>query len=141
MIPFDQIDSVLKSIEKDRAWLAAASGRKPDSIRLALAPNANPKQRSPLLQKALTDAIEREQAARAKAEAHRHQFQPAPDIPTGHTAIYLTGQTYLDAERASRIAGTPTTAEFCIDVIRTQARLLIERDEGKATGTHGKPSS
>jgi hypothetical protein len=139
MIPFDAIDSILKSLGKDRPWLVHQSKRSASAIRSALAPNATTQHRSPLLQKALTDAIEREQSA--QAESHRHQFQPAPDIPTGHTAIYLTGQTYEEAERASRIAGTPTLAAFCHDVIQTQARLIIERHEGKATGTHGKPSS
>jgi hypothetical protein len=60
MIPFEEIDSRLEALGKDRKWLAEVSGRKPDSIRVALAPNSDPKNRSSLLQKALTDAIERE---------------------------------------------------------------------------------
>jgi predicted HicB family RNase H-like nuclease len=66
MIPFEEIDERLKSLGKDRAWLAAETGRKPDSIRVALAPNADQKNRSTLLQKALSDAIEREEARQTK---------------------------------------------------------------------------
>ena len=61
MIPFDEIDSRLKRIGKDRAWLAEVTGRSAGSIRAALAPNALPKHRSGLLQKALSDAIESEE--------------------------------------------------------------------------------
>lgn len=66
MIPFEDIETRLKGIRKDRKWLAENSGRSYDSIRTALAKNAAPKSRSTLLQKALTDAIEREEAEQAK---------------------------------------------------------------------------
>ena len=62
MIPFEEIDQRLKSLDKDRTWLAQESQRSEGSIRSALAPKAHPKQRSELLQKALTDAIEREES-------------------------------------------------------------------------------
>lgn len=62
MIPFEEIDNRLADISKDRAWLAAVSGRKLRSIGDALAPSsADTSKRSPLLQKALTDAIEGEE--------------------------------------------------------------------------------
>lgn len=135
MIPFEEIDAALKSLGKDRAWLAEESGRKPDSIRVALATNADPKNRSELLQKALSDAIDRERER--QAESQRIQFEAPPEIPAGHTAIYLSGQTYEDAERASRIVGAPTLAAFCHDVIKTQARLILDQHSGKADGTNG----
>lgn len=69
MIPFDQIDKRLEALGKDRSWLSQESGRKPDSIRVALAPNAPPAKRSTLLQKALSDAIEREEDARNETPA------------------------------------------------------------------------
>ncbi len=80
MIPFEDIDAALKALDKDRAWLAVESGRKPDSIRVALAKNADPKNRSELLQKALSDAIERERIKQESAKAS----QPAnlPDRVT-----------------------------------------------------------
>jgi len=79
MIPFDEIDQRLKALGKDRAWLSEESGRKPDSVRVALAPNALAAKRSELLQKALSDAIEREESSRAaKADLpSRLAVQPA----------------------------------------------------------------
>jgi hypothetical protein len=65
MIPFSEIAARLEALGKNRAWLAQESGRKPDSVRVALAPNATESKRSELLQKALSDAIEREEAAQA----------------------------------------------------------------------------
>jgi hypothetical protein len=135
MIPFEEIAARLAGIGQNRAWLVENSGRSPGAIRSALAPNASSQHRSELLQKALSDAIEREEAK--QAEAQRVQFESPPEIPAGHTAIYLSGQTYDDVERASRIVNAPTLAAFCHDVIKTQARLIIERDEGKANGTDG----
>lgn len=70
MIPFDEIDAALKILGKNRSWLAEVTGRSDHSIRSALAPNAAPKSRSALIQKALSDAIEREELRRkAQAEA------------------------------------------------------------------------
>lgn len=66
MIQFEDISKRLEGIGKDRKWLAENSGRSYDSIRTALAKNAAPKSRSALLQKALTDAIEREEIEQAK---------------------------------------------------------------------------
>lgn len=66
MIPFDEIDKRLDALGKDRAWLAAESRRSPHSIRAALAPNAMPKSRAKLLQIALSEAIEREEANQRK---------------------------------------------------------------------------
>lgn len=67
MIPFEEIDDRLKSIGQNRAWLAAETNRSPDSIRTALAPKAPESKRSSLLQKALTDAIEKEEARQREA--------------------------------------------------------------------------
>lgn len=64
MIAFDEIDKRLKSLGKDRSWLVEITGRSADGVRAALAPNAKPKSRSELLQKVLSDAIEREESTR-----------------------------------------------------------------------------
>lgn len=64
MIPFEEIDKRLDALTLDRKWLSEASGRKPDSIRVALAPNAPTSKRSELLQKALSDPIEKEEDRR-----------------------------------------------------------------------------
>lgn len=66
MIQFEDISKRLEGIGKDRKWLAENSGRSYDSIRTALAKKAAPKSRSTLLQKALSDAIEREEMEQAK---------------------------------------------------------------------------
>jgi hypothetical protein len=66
MIPFDEIETRLKLLRKNRQWLAEASGRPADSVRVALAPNAPKAKRSRLLQRALSDAIERETIAQAE---------------------------------------------------------------------------
>ena len=63
MIPYDEIDSRLRSLGKNRAWLAEVTKRSPDSVRTALAPKAPAAKRSTLLQMALSEAIEREEAS------------------------------------------------------------------------------
>lgn len=66
MIPFDEIDQRLEKLGRNRKWLVEATGRSDHAIRSALAPNATTKSRSALLQKALTDAIEREEMDQLK---------------------------------------------------------------------------
>ncbi|MEO5712597.1 MAG: hypothetical protein ABIT37_03840 [Luteolibacter sp.] len=72
MIAFEDIDKRLKEIGKNRAWLAEVTGRSPDSIRVALAPNAPDYKRTKLLAKALSDAIEKEESA---------ELKPAGELP------------------------------------------------------------
>jgi SOS-response transcriptional repressor LexA len=67
MISFDDMNDRLAKLGKNRAWLVESSKRSAGAIRSALAPNANPQHRSELLQKALSDAIEREEANQATA--------------------------------------------------------------------------
>ena len=64
MIPFNEIDKRLDALGENRAWLAEVTGRSPDSLRTALAPNAPASKRTALLQRALSDAIEREEDLR-----------------------------------------------------------------------------
>lgn len=64
MISFDAIDARLEILGKSRAWLAEVTGRSPDAIRGALAPNAPPHKRSDKLQRLLSEAIEKEEALR-----------------------------------------------------------------------------
>lgn len=132
MIPFNKIDDALRSLGKDRAWLAATSGRSTGAIRSSLAPNASPQHRSELLQKALSDAIEREEARKL----------PAAICPPGYSEIFFTDEELNVADQASRLVSAPSLAQFCHDVIQTQARLIVAQSAtpGKATGTDG-PSS
>jgi hypothetical protein len=80
MIQFEDIEKRLKGIGKDRKWLADNSGRSYDSIRTALAKRAAPKSRSALLQKALTDAIEREESEQAKKPELTKSISLEPSI-------------------------------------------------------------
>lgn len=66
MIPFDEIDQRLAKLGRNRKWLVEVTGRSDHAIRSALAPKATKKSRSALLQKALTDAIEREEMDQLK---------------------------------------------------------------------------
>lgn len=125
MIPFDEIDERLQRINKDRAWLAAESGRKINSIRVALAPNADPKNRSQLLQRALSEAIEREE---------KRQAGPTP--PPGYSSIFLNDEQLELAERASRLGPWDSLPEFCRDAILTKANELIEAEARKKQGSY-----
>lgn len=115
MIPFDEIDQRLKSLGKDRAWLAEVTGRSSGAIRAALAPNSTPKNRTELLQKALTDAIEREETSRGPAQAQL-------------SGIYEIRQTKDQAERAdlaSRAVNAPSLADFCLKAIMLRANEIL----------------
>lgn len=119
MIPFDEIDDRLEKLGLDRAWLSAASGRKPDSIRVALAPSAPPSKRSELLQRALSDAIEREEAARRPVAA-------PPVLPNRITVEPSVGE--FDAwDRASRAAGAESLSEWAIDELNKAADAWFSR--------------
>lgn len=61
MIPFEKIDSRLEEIAKDRAWLANETPYSAAYIRDILAPNST--RRTERIQKIISDAIEREEAA------------------------------------------------------------------------------
>ncbi len=63
MIPFEEIDSRLLELKKDRAWLAQATRRSPETIASALAMNAAKHKRSKALRQLITDVIEREESA------------------------------------------------------------------------------
>ncbi len=80
MIPFEDIEKRLKKLGKDRMWLAEKSGRSHASIRTALAKSAVPKARSALLQKALSDAIEREESEQAKKPELTKSISLEPSI-------------------------------------------------------------
>ena len=108
MIPFEEIDRRLDGIRKDRKWLSEASGRKPDSIRVALAPNADPKNRTGLLQKALSDAIEREEEAQAAI-----QEPPQP----GFHNVFLDDEQLVRADLASRKINAASLVDYCRDAI------------------------
>ncbi len=69
VIPFEEMDARLKAIGRDRKWLSQATGRKLASIRVALAPNTQQKNRSHLLQVSLSQAIEAEKARQKDSQS------------------------------------------------------------------------
>lgn len=106
MIPFNEIDNRLEALRKDRSWLSLKSGRKPDSIRVALAPNAPPAKRSSLLQKALSDAIEAEEQRQDQSPDRT----PAPDTIT----LIPTDEQYTRWSEAYKESDSPTLKDWAI---------------------------
>lgn len=117
MIPFNEIDSRLEALGKNRAWLVDVTGRAEGSIRAALAPNAAPKQRTELLQRALSDAIEREEASRG----------PAAVQVTGVYEIRQTPEQSRRADLASRAVNSPSLEDFCLRAIIHRAEEILSR--------------
>ena len=127
MIPFDQIDKRLDALGKDRKWLAEVTGRSYDSLRTALAPKAPESKRSDLLQKALTDAIEREEEARAA------MLEP-PVI--GFHNMFLDDVQMDRADRASRKINAASLVEFCRDAILFRADELLSGRQDPVPKAH-----
>jgi SOS-response transcriptional repressor LexA len=121
MIPFDEIDDRLQKLGLDRAWLSHASGRKPDSIRVALAPSAPPSKRSELLQRALSDAIEREE------ESRRAQAQAAAPILPNRITVEPTVAQFESWDRASRAAGASSLSEWAIEELNKAAEAWFAK--------------
>lgn len=67
MIPFDEIDSRLTDIKKDRQWLAEVTPYSADYIRTVLAPNST--RRTERVMTILSEAIEKERANQAAEKA------------------------------------------------------------------------
>jgi len=116
VIQFEDIDDRLRSIGKNRAWLAEASGRKINSIRVALAPKADAKNRNEMLQRALSAAIEREEADQALM---------AQPVPPGMTNVFLSDEMLDRADRASRLVNSPSLADFCREAILFRAGEIL----------------
>lgn len=110
MIPFAEIDSRLTDIGKNRAWLVEVTGRSENSIRAALAPSAPEAKRSDLLQKALSDAIEKEESAQRASIRLPDQLALAP-----------TAEEFDAWVRASRAAKAETLKTWAIDELNKAA--------------------
>lgn len=128
MIAFEDIDYRLKELGKDRSWLAEETGRKINSIRVALAENADPKNRSELLQKSLSDAIERE-------EERRRTAATIPLVPL------LLDRVTIDCQPEERRNWSAEAFrkhlpldEWIVDSLNQAAKTEIK---GKANGTNG----
>lgn len=117
MIPFDEIDERLFKLGLDRAWLAEKSGRKPDSIGSALAPSASSSKRSKHLQRALSDAIEREEAARRGRPA-----EPDENL----IRVSFSDEDFAIVENAAKIVDTPIK-DFVARAATHQAKAEIAK--------------
>ena len=127
MIPFEQIDDRLSAIGKDRPWLAKNTGRSENSIRVALATNASQKNRSKLLQRALTEAIESEEASQKKVPK---------DDPQNKIAVEFSDEDMDLIIEVSNTLGTPYREYINRSTVaraRQDAKLLSDDQElGKA---------
>lgn len=110
MIRFEEIDGRLETLGKNRQWLAEITGRSEGSIRAALAPNSVPKNRTALLQKALSDAIEKEESAQRASVRLPDQLALAP-----------TPDEFDAWDRASRAAKAETLKKWAIDELNKAA--------------------
>jgi hypothetical protein len=112
MIPFEEIDGRLEKLGKTRAWLAEETGRSPGSIRAALAPNAVPKQRTALLQKALSDAIDREESK---------QHAPIVSAPSVHLPDRLTIECEPEERRRWQAASGGDLDSWIVETLNASA--------------------
>lgn len=119
---WNEIDSHLASLGKDRLWLSTESGYSEASVREALAPNS--KKRSTRMLAILSRVIE-------EAEGAQHPLVSDP-VP-GIFDLFLTPEALDKADRASRIVGAESLAAFCRDVIDAEAdRILAAERTGAA---------
>lgn len=136
MIAWNEIDSRLAALGKDRQWLASVTPYSPDTIRTALAPKST--KRSERMLQVLAKAIEDEEA---KVEAPN---TVTPDLP-GVLSIFRTEEEFDLADRASRLVGAPSLSDYCHDVIMAESERILEAErvtEGKSLPSHrGIPPS
>jgi hypothetical protein len=126
MIEWNQIDSRLAAIGKDRAWLAEQTPYSAGTIRTALAPNSDKRTDRMLL--VLSRAIEDEEA-RQRPTGPREIRPGVFDLfdlttPEGEAQFALV-------DRASRIVQAPTIVDFCRDVaIEAAERIMAAETPG-----------
>lgn len=118
MIPFEELDSRLLKLGKDRSWLAEVTPYSADYIRTVLAPNST--RRTDRVLRILSEAIEKEETA---------QGSPTPAQPPGYSSIFLDDDQLDRAEQASRLGPWESLADFCRDAILQKAdELLASQD-------------
>jgi SOS-response transcriptional repressor LexA len=115
MIPFEEIDVRLAALDKDRKWLAEATGRSPGAIRSALAPRASAQHRSELLQKALTDAI--------LAEEERQKKVPAVPALPERVSVQPTVQEFQAWCRAYKASSHDLLEDWMVAALNQAAAL------------------
>lgn len=114
---WEEIDSRLAAVGKDRRWLADVTPYTYDSIRNTMAP-AQAGRRSDRMLSVLSRAIEDEEG---------RQWHPR-EVTPGVFEIFQTSEQIDRADRASRIAGAPSLTQFCRDVILDEADRLLAQE-------------
>ena len=103
-----------------------------ESIRTALAPNAPASKRSKLLQRALSEPIEKEEEVTGL---------PVPKVAPGYSAIFLTDEQLDKADEASRLGPWDSLADFCRDAILSKADEIIAAEGRRRGGATGRPAN
>lgn len=134
---WEEIDTRLQTLNRDRKWLADRSGYVIETIRNALAPKATYRRNDRMLA-TLRRVIEDEEVALGLAERRPTDWIEVPTaLPTGEIApgvfqIFRTDAELDRADRASRVAGSESLVEFCRDCIFTAADELLAQEQATA---------
>lgn len=113
---WNEIDSQLEEIRKDRRWLSDVTPYSLSSIRDALGPSS--KKRSARMLSVLRRAIDDEAAKQNKG------IEKAP----GLFEIFPSPESLDRADRASRIVNAPSLVQFCRDAIEDAAARAFEEE-------------
>jgi phage repressor protein C with HTH and peptisase S24 domain len=133
MIPFEEIDSRLKQIGKDRKWLAQATRRSEAAINSALAPGSSPVKKSKSIQGLMTDAIEREEAT----------MNERP-VQLSHLTLRISTEELNEWAKAYKASDLDTLEDWTLQAIREYIRgaaeeVLKDQQRGVITTFPAKP--
>jgi len=121
VISHEDIDLRLSKIGKDRKWLAENTPYSADYLRTVLAPGST--RRTKRVMQIISAAIEAEE---------ERQAAPQQEIPPGYSEIFLNDEQLNLADRASRIVGAPSLADFCRTAILQEARRILTKEAATA---------
>ena len=123
MIPFEEIDSRLEKLKKDRVWLAENTPYSADYIRTVLAPKST--RRTPRVQQVLSDAIEREEASRKDPQ----QFSSSEAARLDYIAIEVDSKRMDSYQEAAKTA-VKTLKEWTISELDRAAEEWARKKGG-----------
>lgn len=126
MIPFDEIDSRIGALGKDRAWLAAVTPYSADYLRTVLAPNST--RRTERVQRVVSDAIEREEERQRQSAILP---APSPMLPDR-----ITIQCAPEDRRRWQKASEGNMDQWIVESLNQAADLKLGIAPGN-TGTDG----
>ena len=126
MIPFEQIDSRLQAIGKNRAWLAESTPYSGDYLRTVLAPKST--RRTARVQEVISDAIEGE-------ERRQREAKESPVNIPDRISIRARPEERDSWEECS-LAAQLTLNGWIVAQLNDAARKWQDQ-EGKGNGTDG----